>query len=325
MKYSVAIPVDLNLRPLDIIKKTKDILKRASNEVELVFGHNDRGSIFDKYFKKITKKDNVKLASGKFYTHLVCQSLLRNEALKLCSSDFVYIMDVDYIFDEEIADSCINELKNGEKPFVYLPCLYLTRKGSRCFFKSNRLEMFEKFINFRKDLFSGIASPSGGSIFLKKDDYFKIGGFDESFVGRGGEDFEFMIRLGLYHKLLTPSKDFKINKFYKSPILSEGFRKYLNFLSLPYFFEKKVSFHIYHGRNRLRSYFRQYKKNADILDEKIKFDNENLSTNETSLLKLYEELCKKYELSLDKYIILFDSYRPKLFSIERFILFLRGL
>ncbi len=52
MKYSVIVPVDLDLRPFDILKKVKSILKRSSNEVEIVFGHNDRGSIFDKYLYK---------------------------------------------------------------------------------------------------------------------------------------------------------------------------------------------------------------------------------------------------------------------------------
>ncbi|HBD8858072.1 TPA: capsular biosynthesis protein, partial [Campylobacter jejuni] len=99
MKYSVIVPVDLDLRPFDILKKVKSILKRSSNEVEIVFGHNDRGSIFDKYLKKIcTKKNNVKLVSGKFYTKLICQSLLRNRAVEQCSSEFIYLMDVDYLF-----------------------------------------------------------------------------------------------------------------------------------------------------------------------------------------------------------------------------------
>ncbi len=69
-----------------------------------------------------------------------------------------------------------------------------------------------------------------------------MGGFDEDFVGRGGEDFEFMIKLALYKNVIKPTKDLMINKFYKAPLLSEGFRKYLTFNGLPYFFEKKLLF-----------------------------------------------------------------------------------
>ncbi|EAL5455922.1 capsular biosynthesis protein, partial [Campylobacter coli] len=246
-KYSVIIPVDLALRPFDILRKVKNILQRSSEEVEIVFGHNDRGSIFDKYLKKITKKNNVKLISGKFYTRLICQSLLRNRAVEQCSSEFIYLMDVDCLFDEELSDGCINDIKNNKTPFIILFCLYLSRKGSREIFKHTREEMFDKYIAFRKDLFISLASPSA-CIFMKKEDYFTVGGFDEDFIGRGGEDFEFMIKLALYKNVIKPTKDLMLNKFYKAPLLSEGFRKYLAFNGLPYFFEKKVVFHIYHSR-----------------------------------------------------------------------------
>ncbi|EFV1202461.1 capsular biosynthesis protein [Campylobacter coli] len=322
-KYSVIVPVDLDLRPFDILKKVKSILKRSSDEVEIVFGHNDRGSIFDKYLKRITKKNNVKLVSGKFYTRLICQSLLRNRAVEQCSSEFIYLMDVDCLFDEELSDGCINDIKGDKNPLIILFCLYLSKKGSREVFKHTREEMFDKYISFRKDLFISLASPSA-CIFMKKQDYLAVGGFDEDFVGRGGEDFEFMIKLALYKNVIKPTKDLMINKFYKAPLLSEGFRKYLTFNGLPYFFEKKVAFHIYHGRNRLRGYFRQYDKNSNLLQEKIKLAS-NLEDTGVSLIEFYEQLCKKYDVSIDKYAVLFDAYKPKLFSFERFMLFLRRL
>jgi len=324
-KYSLIIPIDLKLRPFDILKKVKDIVARASSDVEIVFGHNDRASIFDTYLKKILhNKNNVKLVSGKFYTRLVCQSLLRNEAAKQSSCEFFYLMDVDYLFDEVLSDSCIKELEQGKNPFIFLPCLYLSPKGSRIVSKHSREELFEKFISFRKDLFLSLASPSGGSIFCKKEDYFKVGGFDEDFVGRGGEDFEFMIKLALFKKAIVPSKDLMLNKFYKAPLLSEGFRKYLSVLCLPYFFEKKVAFHIYHGRNRLRGYFRQYAKNSNLLQEKIKLDPSTFKQG-ASLLSLYENLCQKHQVPLDKYAVLFDSYKPKILSFEAFWLYLKRL
>ena len=324
MKYSVIIPVDLDLRPFDILKKIKNILKKSSDEIELVFGHNDRGSIFDKYLKKITaRKSNVKLVSGKFYTELICQSLLRNRAVEQCLSEFIYLMDVDCLFDEELIDYCINDIKKGKNPFIMLPCLYLTRKGSREVFKFSRKEMFEKYISLRKDLFLHLALPSA-SIFMKKEDYFAVGGFDEDFIGRGGEDFEFMIKLALYKNVIKPTKDLMINKFYKAPLLSEGFRKYLAFNGLPYFFEEKVAFHLYHGRNKLQGYFKQYDKNSNILQEKIKLDS-NLEESGASLIRFYEKLCQKYNVSIDKYAILFDGCKAKKFSLESFFTFLRRL
>ncbi|HEH4739899.1 TPA: capsular biosynthesis protein [Campylobacter coli] len=322
-KYSVIVPIDLTLRPFDILKKVKSILQRSSEEVEIVFGHNDRGGIFDKYLKKITQKSNVRLISGKFYTRLICQSLLRNRAVEQCSSEFIYLMDVDCLFDEELSDSCINDIKNNKAPFIILSCLYLSKKGSRKIFKYTREEMFDKYIAFRKDLYLHLASPSA-NIFMKKTDYFNIGGFDEEFMGHGGEDFEFMIKLALYKNVIKPTKDLMFNKFYKAPLLSEGFRKYLSFSGLPYFFDKKIVFHLHHNRSKLRGYFKQYHKNSNLLQEKIKFDS-SLDENEDSLIKFYEELCKKYNVSIDKYSVLFDSYKPKKFTLEHILLFLKRL
>ncbi|MBX0418851.1 capsular biosynthesis protein [Campylobacter coli] len=322
-KYSVIIPIDLDLRPFDMLKKVKSILKRSSDEVEIVFGHNDRGSIFDKYLKRITKKNNVKLVSGKFYTRLICQSLLRNRAVEQCSSEFIYLMDVDCLFDEELSDGCINDIKSDKNPLIILFCLYLSKKGSREVFKHTREEMFDKYIAFRKDLYLHLASPSA-SIFMKKTDYFAVGGFDEEFMGHGGEDFEFMIKLALYKNVIKPTKDLMLNKFYKAPLLSEGFRKYLAFNGLPYFFDKKIVFHLHHRRNKLFGYFKQYHKNSNLLQEKIKLDS-SLEENEESLIEFYEQLCKKYDVSIDKYSVLFDSYKPKKFTLDHILLFLKRL
>lgn len=322
-KYSVIVPIDLALRPFDILRKVKSILQRSSEEVEIVFGHNDRGGIFDKYLKKITQKSNVRLISGKFYTRLICQSLLRNRAVEQCSSEFIYLMDADCLFDEELSDSCINDIKNNKIPFIILSCLYLSRKGSREIFKYTREEMFDKYIAFRKDLYLHLASPSA-NIFMKKTDYFSIGGFDEEFMGHGGEDFEFMIKLALYKNVIKPTKDLMLNKFYKAPLLSEGFRKYLSFSGLPYFFDKKIVFHLHHNRSKLRGYFKQYRKNSNLLQEKIKL-NSNLDESGESLIEFYEQLCKKYNVSIDKYSVLFDSYKPKKFTLEHILLFLKRL
>ncbi|MEL1141871.1 capsular biosynthesis protein, partial [Campylobacter jejuni] len=70
--------------------------------------------------------------------------------------------------------------------------------------------------------------------------------------------------------------------------------------------------------------FRQYDKNSNLLQEKIKLAS-NLEDNGASLIEFYEQLCKQYNVSIDKYAVLFDAYKPKLFSFERFILFLRRL
>lgn len=325
MKYSVIVPVDLALRPLDILKKVKLILQRASDDAQIVFGHNDRGGFFDKRLRSLTQnKPNVKLISGPFYTGIVSQALLRNRAFAHCACEFIYLMDVDCLLDNALNEFCLKALKSGEKPFIILPCLYLSPKGSRQILRKSTEEAFGEYVLGRKDLFLSLALPSA-CIFMRRDDYEKLGGFDENFVGRGGEDFEFMLRLALFHGAIKPSRDLAQNVLYNAPLLSQGFRKYLALLALPHFFEKRVAFHIHHGRNRLRGYFRRYKKNAKILEDKIKFQDEDLPSQGESLLALYEKLCAQYELSLDAYSVLFERQRAGIFSLERLWLFLRRL
>ena len=177
----------------DILKKIKDIIKQLPNNIELVIGHNDKNTFYDFLLKSISKKSNIVLVSTSIKSELTNNSTLRNIAVEKASSDVIFLMDVDIWFDIKLYKDCANLVRTEEKPFVMLPCIYLTDKGSKTIEKLQREKMFEKLISFRRDLFQHIASPSS-VIFLKKTDYSKIGGFDEKFVGHGYEDFDFIVR-----------------------------------------------------------------------------------------------------------------------------------
>lgn len=319
-EFSIIMPIDLNRRAIDILKKIKDIIKQLPNNIELVIGHNDKNTFYDFLLKSISKKSNIVLVSTSIKSELTNNSTLRNIAVEKASSDVIFLMDVDIWFDIKLYKDCANLVRTEEKPFVMLPCIYLTDKGSKTIEKLQREKMFEKLISFRRDLFQHIASPSS-VIFLKKTDYSKIGGFDEKFVGHGYEDFDFMIRLSVNYNLIKYSDDFLVDKSYRSCILSEGFRKYLGSISLPYFFEKMVAFHLHHKKNAKEKYYEKRKDNSKYFMEKISILINNLELikeKNFNLFDLYTNLCKSHEIQIDKFGVLLDTRAGHINRIDSF-------
>ncbi len=308
-EFSIIMPIDLNRRAIDILKKIKDIIKQLPENIELVIGHNDKNTFHDFLLKNISQKSNIKLVSVSIENNITNNSMLRNIAVKESSSEIIFLMDVDIWFDIKLYSDCAKLVKEKEKPFVMLPCIYLTQKGSKIIKKMQREDMFEKFISFRRDIFQHIANPSS-VIFLNKNDYFEVGTFDEKFIGHGYEDFDFMIRLSLHYNLIKHHSDFLIDKSYRSSILSEGFRKYLGAISLPYFFEKMVAFHLHHKKDSKEKYYEKRKDNSKYFMEKtstIINDLELIEEKNFNLFDLYKELCKSYKINIDEFGVLLDT------------------
>ena len=140
----------------DILKKIKDIIKQLPNNIELVIGHNDKNTFYDFLLKSISKKSNIVLVSTSIKSELTNNSTLRNIAVEKASSDVIFLMDVDIWFDIKLYKDCANLVRTEEKPFVMLPCIYLTDKGSKTIEKLQREKMFEKLISLRRDLFQHI-------------------------------------------------------------------------------------------------------------------------------------------------------------------------
>jgi predicted glycosyltransferase involved in capsule biosynthesis len=276
------------------------------------------------------RRANVDLISDHFYSGQINNSLLRNRALKLVKTPVSMLLDADLFPDQALFFKCAQRVLRGDSPLIILPCLYLSKMGSQWLLsgKESRESLVHRYLAFERAPFLHIASPSS-AIFFRTEEYWRIGGFDEAYVGHGYEDFDFMLRLAIEHKLIEPAPDMLDGETCRSPILATGFRKYLGRLSLPHLLNKEIVFHLYHRKIHQENYYQLRKANFLRFQKK----HQSLVTmgNSSKLLTGLEidffKLCNDRNLSPRDYSILLDNrpgYVDRLDSIGKRIKFLLG-
>lgn len=312
---SILMPVDLLRRPSDLLHRVVKTAHYPGMEAfELVVAHNDRGGRHDRLLvRSLAELPHVKLVSGRFYDGHVNTAKLRNFAAKAASSSVILLLDADIYPHPSLFRESADRVSSGIDRVVMLPCLYLTKWASRQLERDRKSpeRILNGYFSFERRYFSHLASPSSVLV-LPKDDYWDVGGFDEIFDGHGYEDFDFMLRIALHHRLVRPTADLLENHTYRAPLLAEGFRKYLGRLSLQNVLDKKLVFHLFHFNDRRDGYFRAREENArKFADKYISLIREGdvSRPNERLLIDDFFSWCRARGVAASNYFVLFDA-RP---------------
>jgi len=301
-ELSIIIPIDLSRRGKDILNRIILIIELAkTTNYNIIFGHNDRNTDLDKEFKNIiNKNENVYLSSFKDIN--INLSKLRNEAFKLVSTEYLLLLDIDIYLDTDTINKMLQRVKEN-KTFDMLPCVYLGEKATKRYIskKSNSNQLLERYfkdINYYEDIMH-IAIPSS-IILLKSEDYNKLKGFDENFIGHGYEDFDFMIRLSLLYNRIQTNADLLSDKTYKSPMNSIGFRSELGKLTISNIIEKNYMFHLFHKKENQEDYYLKREINKKVFEKKLK---EIISGKERTktLLEAFQDECIKSDNNIKNY------------------------
>lgn len=112
-----------------------------------------------------------------------------NEGAKIAEGKLLIFHDNDLLIPKDYVRGCYTVMQNGYevinlKRFIF----YLTEKHSKKTFEREQLIMDTPPEWIMQN------ATGGGSIAIKRHSFFEIGGFDEEFVGWGGEDDEFWER-----------------------------------------------------------------------------------------------------------------------------------
>lgn len=319
------VPLDLSQRPWDILLKAVRLARAAERaNVTLIFGHNDHNKTSDKLFKRIIQKfKTTVIVSGLFYTEGVNSSLLRNKAFSEVKTDYLLLLDVDIWPDFSLIEKYVQKVKNNEKPFYMVPCLYLTKRGSKDLVSSKILpsELKKRFFSFSRKEFLHLASPSS-VIIMKKTDYETLNGFNTDFVGHGYEDFDFMMRLAHHHNYLIPAADLLLDKTARAPLFAVGFRRYLGEQCLDLLLEKDIVFHLHHAKPKESKYHAARPSNYQLF---TKLHNGKVGSElveDPTLIGSFSKKCSEKKLNIHDYAIFFDN-KPG--HIDRFDSFRRRL
>ncbi|WP_440903301.1 galactosyltransferase-related protein [Catenovulum sp. SX2] len=321
---SVVVTIDLSFRAIDIISKAFLLAKALNNEsIELIFSHNNRSTLWDKCFI-ILLKPYSKIISSKISTSAVPNSAMRNIGVSNASHSTIALIDVDLWGDFNMLLAKAQLVESKKRPFVILPCIYLTSYGTQAL-RKNGTEVTNHCLNADRKYLQHLALPSS-AIILLKDTFIKVGGFDEEFEGHGYEDFDFLMRVADFHDKLQPLTS-TVDEPYKSPIFIKGFRLSLAKLCVTELLSRDILFHLHHKKNK-KSYPLERARNKLLFENKIStLKAQPNEASSDSFFSYVETRAKDMRVDLEKLPILFhfnlDEHRfPKNMSQKFKFLFL---
>ena len=309
--FTIVTTIDLRYRPFNIIKRMDFFFKKLhENKIPCAVGYRKNNNFVDKIAYTIFKKyNNIKVVDCVIKSS-ISNSILRNAAINVVDTCKIIISDIDIYPDISLYKTLYQQCNKG---LSMAPVLYLSNQGTKKFLMSYDInEAIYWWKNSHFTNFLHLAIPSS-LICINKDDYLQIGGFDEQFIGHGYEDFDFLIRLGSYLKILNIKKEnFFIDETYTCPIFSQGFRKELAFFALKNCLIGKIGIHLFHKKNC--NYKTSREKNKSKFKNKYKqiakFSN---NKNIFDLLMYFCELCNLLNINPSSFSCLFISnkYRSK--------------
>jgi len=112
-----------------------------------------------------------------------------NVGARQAKGRLLVLHDNDFLVPQAYASELMKEFSRGSevinpKRFIF----YLSKEGTGRIFAGNRFIFKDAPEKIVQNL------EAGGSVAVSRDAYFAVGGFDESFIGWGGEDNEFWDR-----------------------------------------------------------------------------------------------------------------------------------
>ena len=312
---------DFANRPWQLLERLTELASVLdSSEFELVIGHANREQPADIELKKrMADYVGVKIISVIPNGNLQELSRLRNAAVSESRSPILILLDADIYPDLALFRALTGKVSAGQRLSI-APCMYLTSAGSKCIKKPYGIShIVNSTLAYSPEFVVHWAIPSS-VMALRNSDYWEVGGFFEKYVGHGYEDFDFMLRIALHADLITPTGDLLIDKTYRAPLLSIGFRAALGRLCLTNLLEKNIAFHLYH-KNYNSSYRKRRLENAKIFHKRIMelvCSHEQFIYNGYTLTLINDFFveCLKQKIDPVEFYALFDA-RPRYMIISK--------
>lgn len=321
-QMAIVVPIDLENRPLDIIKKTiRMCTENDKRGGHLVIGLADRDSWIERIFKKIISRFSNTTVVATPFSGPVNTARLRNKAFEAVERQYLLLLDVDIWPDFNLFAKYQRKLSLGTEQFCFIPCMYLSQYGSKRLITEGRANALrESYFNFSRKEFLHLANPSSITI-MHSQDYSMLGGFDERFEGHGYEDFDFMMRLAEAHNCLQPCGNLLDANTARSPLFPSGFRRALGRLCLQALLDKDMAFHLHHKSPKNTKYYSSRQSNLEFF--LAQHQHRAIEAPESnSLIEDFLGLCKANNLNYKDYSALFEN-KPG--HIDRYDTFKRRL
>ena len=217
---------------------------------------------------EINNAVNIPLYDGKI---TFSPGAYRNVAVKQCSADYIFFMDCDLLCSPTLANQFHERAQylgtQSSQSFEMYPCLYLTKDETENF-NGDIQGCLESFLRGENHRVEGIALASS-CILMNREWFLQLGGFDERFVGHGGEDLELIDRLTRHFPIGQRLDDYPLNVKAQHPGDYQGFRRYFSYYALPHLFAGRFLVHQWHPRPLMHPYHKQRSINDLLLEQTL--------------------------------------------------------
>ncbi|HAV9442128.1 TPA: glycosyl transferase [Escherichia coli] len=210
---------------------------------------------------KINKKE---------YGFVYSPGIARGEAISKTESYYIFFLDVDLIPNDFLLSSLNNKSvlpQFHKQAFEMYPCLYLTKEETERF-DGDFQGCLESFLRGENHRVEGIALASS-CLLLNREWFLQLGGFDERFVGHGGEDLELIDRLCQHYPIGPRPADYGLNIKAQHPGDYQGFRRYFSYYALPHLFAGRFLVHQWHPRPLTHPYHKRRAGNDALLEQML--------------------------------------------------------
>ncbi|MFM1684638.1 galactosyltransferase-related protein [Aeromonas salmonicida] len=194
--------------------------------------------------------------------------IARDHAIQYSYARTIFLMDADLLCSPEMVEQLSGRSQicsqYGLTAFEMYPCLYLTKKETERF-DGDFQGCLESFLRGENHRVEGIALASS-CLLLNREWFLQLGGFDEQFVGHGGEDLELIDRLTRHYPIGPRPDDYALNIKAQHPGDYQGFRRYFSYYALPHLFAGRFLVHQWHPRPLTHPYHKRRAGNDQLLE-----------------------------------------------------------
>jgi len=265
---SIVIPLDFSRRSKELYLRAIYLAKTLTpTGLKLIYACNSSPAIWLNRLKKSLRATTgvYILSSPNSQNHL---SKLRNHALSQVTTPYVLFLDVDIVTNVEQIRQVFYAVQRSPVQLCMYPCLYLTAQGTRLLSKHPIAAFKQYYYQFKREWILHLAFPSS-IIICDSDAVKKIQGFDENYVGHGYEDFDFMLRLFKYKRLIQYQQQLCVDLPYRAPLMAVGFRALLSQAQLEQLLQPVYFLHAFHSKDQQEHYYQQRQHNQIFFQHKF--------------------------------------------------------
>lgn len=330
---SIIIPFGLSYERAYIKER---VLQKASyfqneKELELIFVEGFSSQICPQ-IKDFIEEKGHRYLKDESQKNAFSQGACRNLGVKFAKNEVIMVLDVDYHLSKANLKKLLEliklkDIKNSPNALILPPCLFLNQKANEILATKSEEGLD---ILLQNDLISGkndfvkFFAVAAGAFVMNKSKFLELGGYDESFVGHGYEDFDLLARILLHTQqfekmpkaLLYDSRNWDFNEF-------KGFRALFSLLGYECAFYGIYLYHLWHEEPNQNGYFDNKDKNHKLFFEKLNLYLQNIPKGEKNFYPLNSFIYKPYiyELRQGKFSFFPQNLQNKLSHTKFYRLF----